>query len=105
MDLNGAVRETAKVSDEIVKSDGQRWDGKLRFIDLVEEVGELANAIMAEHGHKNPKRRKSEVADSICDILFSLLLFAHAYGIDLEKEYAGVLERIRERNRKGDFTG
>ncbi len=104
MDLNEAVRETKKVCSSIPTPKGKGWDAKTRFIDLVEEVGELANAIMLEHGDKAEKRRKAELIDSVCDTLFDLLMLADAYGIDLDKEYPKVLEQITNRVKDGGFV-
>ncbi len=104
MDLNEAVEKTKKVVAEIEEKRGKKWDSKTRFIDLVEEVGELANALILEHGDKPEKVRRAELADSVCDILFDLLMLADAYGIDLNKEYPKVLDHIRKRNRAGQFV-
>ncbi len=104
MDLSEAVKETKKVSDAILAISGKDWDAKTRFIDLVEEVGELANALLLEHGDKAEKRRRSELIDSVCDVLFDVLMLADAYGIDLNKEYPKVLEHLRQRAEKGGFV-
>jgi NTP pyrophosphatase (non-canonical NTP hydrolase) len=104
MDLNEAIKETKKVCSSIPTPNGKEWDAKTRFIDLVEEVGELANALLLEHGDKSEKRRRAELVDSVCDVLFDVLMLADAYGIDLDKEYPKVLEHLRQRAEKGGFV-
>lgn len=104
MDLNEAVKETRKVSDAIPTKSGKDWDIKTRFLDLVEEVGELANALLLEHEDKAEKRRRAELVDSICDVLFDVLMLADAYGINLDKEYPKVLEHIGKRAESGGFV-
>lgn len=82
-----------------------QWKGKERLIDLMEEVGELANAILVYEKNK-PKKvlfKGNSIADALCDILFDLLLLADYYGIDLGEEYPQMLERLRERIKKGEF--
>ena len=100
MKLNEAVKETAKVKD---KMPGEPWGIYQRFNDLVEEVGELANAIQVKEGFKTKNRAKSELVDSVCDVLFSIFLVASHYNIDLEKEYPKVLNEINNRRKRGEF--
>src|SRR5580704_15427269 len=98
--LNHYKKET-KIIAEKIKNKG--WTIHTRFVELVEEVGELANAIQTEEGFKSKKRKKSDVTNSVCDILFEVLLIADHYKIDLDKEYPEVLKEIDERNKNGDF--
>ncbi|MGI5827688.1 MAG: MazG nucleotide pyrophosphohydrolase domain-containing protein [Patescibacteria group bacterium] len=83
-----------------------QWDKKTTFVDLVEEVGELANAILVAEKAK-PKRRawqgEEGLADSLCDILDVLFMMATKYDIDLEKEYRAMLKRLEKRLGNGEF--
>jgi NTP pyrophosphatase (non-canonical NTP hydrolase) len=100
MTLNEAKKETKTVAEKI---NNENWTIHTRFVELVEEVGELANAIQTEEGFKSKKRKKSDVTNSVCDILFEIMMIADHYNIDLDKEYPAVLEEIDERNKNGDF--
>jgi NTP pyrophosphatase (non-canonical NTP hydrolase) len=100
MTLNEAKKETKAVAEKI---NNKNWTIHTRFVELVEEVGELANAIQTEEEFKSKKRKKSDVTNSVCDILFEIMLIADHYNIDLDKEYATVLKEIDERNKNGDF--
>lgn len=100
MRLNEAVAETKKVKD---KMPGKPWGIYQRLNDLVEETGELANAIQVKEGWKTKNRAKAELVNSVCDVLYSILLIAELYNIDLEKEYPDVLGEIEGRIKKGDF--
>lgn len=100
MKLNEAVRETKKVKDKIP---GEAWGIYQRFNDLVEETGELANAIQVKEGWKTKNRAKSELVGSVCDILYSIFLVADNYNIDLENEDPKVLKGLRKRIDEGDF--
>lgn len=101
MNLNEAVRETIKVAREMPGND--KWLVHQNFVEMIEEVGELANAIQTEEGYKSKKRQKSKINDSICDILYELFRIADHYQIDLDKEYPEVLKEINERRKKGEF--
>ena len=98
--LNKALEATKRVNKKMPNSN---WTIHNRFTELVEEVGELANAIQTDEGFKSKKRKKSEVVDSVCDVLFELLLIAAYYKIDLEKEYPKVLKHIDGRRKAGEF--
>ncbi len=100
MNLNEAVKKTKEISDQMP---GEKWGIYPRFNDLVEEVGELANAIQVKEGWKSKNRAKSELIDSICDVLYSVFCIAAIYGVDLDKEYPKVLEHIDTRRKKGEF--
>ena|SRR3989344_9688425 len=100
MKLSEAVSKTKEVSDNMP---GEKWGIYQRFNDLVEEVGELANAIQVKEGWKTRHRAKSELIDSVCDVLYSVLCIAAIYDIDLDQEYPKVLEHIDNRRRDGDF--
>lgn len=81
----------------------KKWQVHNNFAAMVEEVGELANAIQVEEGFKSKKRKKSEVINSVCDILFEILNIASYYKIDLDKEYPEVLKEIDQRRKSGEF--
>lgn len=100
MKLSEAVSRTKEVSNNMP---GEKWGIYPRFNDLVEEVGELANAIQVKEGWKTKNRAKSELIDSVCDVLYSVLCIAAIYDIDLDQEYPKVLEHIDNRRRDGDF--
>lgn len=100
MKLSEAVSKTQEVSNSMP---GERWGVYQRFNDLVEEIGELANAIQVKEGWKTKNRAKAELIDSVCDVLYSVLSIAAIYNIDLDKEYPKVLEQIDNRRKDGDF--
>lgn len=104
--MNNLKQLTEKTKELVEKFPKKfQWDKRERFIDLVEEVGELANAILVKEG-KKPKSvlfKNNSVADAICDLLFDLLILADLYGVDLDKEYPEMLKRLEERIKRGEF--
>lgn len=97
------VKKTMETQAVMEASGVKRYGIEALVLDLMEEVGELANAILIEEGHKPEKRRRAELVDSVCDVLYDLLRIADHYKIDLEKEYQKVLEQLKERGRKGEL--
>ena len=79
-----------------------------RFIDLVEEIGELAQAILITRGKKytnDPSKQQTveNVADALADVLFNLIVLAEEYGLDLEEEYLKMLDRLQGRIEAKEF--
>ncbi len=81
----------------------EKWTIQNRFVELVEEVGELGNAIQTDEGFKSKKRKKSELVDSVCDVLFEVFAIAAHYKVDLDTEYPKVLKFIDDRRKSGEF--
>lgn len=90
-----------RVLDEIDK--GKRYSqeyGSILILSLLEELGEMARAYLAEHG-----RKKSNIAaqldetyqQELGDILLTILRFARIKKIDLDERIMYSLEKIRTR--------
>ncbi len=103
MDLKGAQEKSKEIEEMLKKSGATIWNPEKRFIDLVEEVGELANAILFREGHKKSKSKQFDLTDSIMDVLFDLLCLANHYGIDVSEEYQKVLDDMKRRIGEGEF--
>jgi len=98
------LRELQIITKKVVKKfPGKQWGPEIRVLDLVEEIGELCNAILVREGHKGKKRAKSDLADSLVDIIFDLVLLADIYKVDLDKEYSKMIENIMKRQKEKDF--
>ena len=80
-----------------------KWDLKTYYVDLVEEVGELGNAVLIETGSKSRKRQRSELKDSFADIFFVLILMANKAGIDLEAVLRQMLLELKVRQENKDY--
>jgi NTP pyrophosphatase (non-canonical NTP hydrolase) len=78
-----------------------------QFMDLIEEVGELATAMMyfekIKKGRLNGKIKKEDISDALSDILFDLFLISDQYNINLEDEYKKMLKRLKLRVKSGEF--
>ncbi len=98
------LQEIQKITKKIVKKfPGKQWKVEVRTLDLVEEIGELCNAILIKEGHKGKKRAKADLADSLVDILFDLVLLADIYKVDLNKEYSKMIREIIKRQKEKEF--
>ena len=92
-----------KQLDEIDK--GVRYSqeyGSILILGLVEELGEMARAYLAEHGRK--KTNLAAQADEtyqqeLGDILISIIRFARIKGIDLDARINYTLDKIAQRQK------
>jgi NTP pyrophosphatase (non-canonical NTP hydrolase) len=104
MSLEEKKREAKSFYEEMKKRYPHvRWEVEHFMLDLVEEIGELANAILCERGHKFKNRQKSSVEDALFDVLFDLFMVAEAIGVNLEKAWNEGLSEMYEKLYSGFF--
>jgi NTP pyrophosphatase (non-canonical NTP hydrolase) len=93
--------EYFRILDEIDK--GKRYSkeyGSIMIISLLEELGEMARAYLAEHGRK--KTNLSAQADEtyqqeLGDLLVTILRFARIKNINLHDRIMYTLDKIKKR--------
>jgi NTP pyrophosphatase (non-canonical NTP hydrolase) len=82
---------------------GKRYSheyGSILILQLVEEVGEMSRAYLAEHGRKrlNLAAQRDETYDQeLGDLLVTILRFARAKNINLHERIMYTLEKIQKR--------
>lgn len=97
-------REYFNVLSDIDK--GQRYSqeyGSIMILQLVEEVGEMARAYLAEHGRKrmNLKAQRDETYEQeLGDLLVTILRFARMKNLNLHERIMYSLEKIKARKLK-----
>ena len=103
-----SIREAQRLVDEFLMAKGEDWtrlsNHYLRVTHLVEEVGELARAVInldAQYGDPNRRDQKlsrekklGNLQDSLGDIFYHLFAISIAYGIDLEKAFRDSMNAI-----------
>lgn len=104
MDFYELIEKTRKVNSGFAI----QYEKNELFLDLVEETGELAQAMLISSGRKitnDPNKQKTveDVADALCDVMYNVLMIAEAYELDLPKEYNNMLQRLQKRMDEGEF--
>ncbi len=77
--------------------------GSILILSLVEEIGEMARAYLAEHGRKphNIAAQNDETYEQeLGDIIVSVLRFARIKDIDLNKRIMYSLAKIKRRKNE-----
>jgi NTP pyrophosphatase (non-canonical NTP hydrolase) len=102
------LKQLQDKTKELQRSFPVQFDKRDVMLDLVEEVGELAQALLVVEGRKHtsdPTKQKTvrDIANGISDILFDLMMLASEYDLDIETEYQKVLDEIESRVKSGEF--
>jgi NTP pyrophosphatase (non-canonical NTP hydrolase) len=77
--------------------------GSILILSLVEEVGEMARAYLAQHGRKktNVAAQKDETYEQeLGDILVAILRFARIKDINLDQRIEYSLDKIKKRKQQ-----
>lgn len=104
MSLREIKQEVLRVYSKMQKRYPQvKWEAEHFMIDLVEEIGELANALLVERGHKFSSRQKTELDDAFFDVLFDLILLAESLDVDLDTAFKNGISEFEKRLDSGEF--
>ncbi len=85
---------------------GQRYShefGSILILSLVEEVGEMARAYLAEHGRKKLNKaaqRDETYKEELGDLLVTILRFARIKNINLHERLVYSLDKVKARKLK-----
>ena len=96
------LKQLQKLVAEFCRENNLESPIEHKVLDLVSEVGEVSKEIsrMTNYGRKPLKFRK-ELASEVGDVLYSLIVVANHFEIDLEEALKMVLEKYKKRLKKG----
>ncbi len=105
---SASMRELIEKTLRLARRFPKRYTKQERLLDVMEEAGELAQAVLIVERIKTTndplkQRTVEDIADAISDILFALIHVADDYGRDLIEDYAEMLVRLEKRLDKGEF--
>jgi len=92
-----------KAVTELVKKFNFNWSTYVQYIHLVEEVGELGEALTVKQGDRKTGSGKKALADhgdieeEIGDVLFSLIDLSNRYNLSLDKIMEDVFKRYQKK--------
>jgi NTP pyrophosphatase (non-canonical NTP hydrolase) len=76
---------------------GRRWNAEEVALGFVGDVGDLAKLVLAEAGVRGIPNHREKLAHELADCLWSVLVLARLYEIDLEREFIKTMEGLAER--------
>ena len=95
--MQSAVRVRKKY-DELNKRDhGNVWDGDRLMAGFVGDVGDLSKIIMAKNGYRSMDNVDYKLKHELSDCLWSILVLADHYEIDLGNEFAKSMQELEAR--------
>jgi NTP pyrophosphatase (non-canonical NTP hydrolase) len=76
---------------------GREWTGEELMLGFVRDVGDLASLVQAKEGIREVKDLDAALAHELADCLWSLIVLADRYGVDLEQAFAKTMEQLEGR--------
>lgn len=99
---NSDMKEYQKQVDNwITKDTSGYWKPLEILARLVEEVGELAREVNHRFGPKKKKEYEDnkELGDEIADIIMTLICLANSQGIDIDKHFKKMMQKLNSRDK------
>ncbi len=98
--LNRAVEIRTKY-DELNKAKRNvEWNEQQLMAGFVGDVGDLSKIIMAKHGLRDMDDVDNKLAHELSDCLWSVLVLASKYNIDLASEFMKTMDGLEDRIAK-----
>lgn len=73
---------------------GRVWSNEEIMLGFMGDVGDLAKLVMAQEGVRTIPNADVKLAHELADCLWSLLVLAERYHIDLEKAFLDTMNEI-----------
>jgi NTP pyrophosphatase (non-canonical NTP hydrolase) len=75
---------------------GRSWSREEIALGFVGDVGDLVKLVMAEGGVRQIPDAREKLAHELADCLWSVLVLAHAHGVDLEHAFVRTMDELEE---------
>jgi NTP pyrophosphatase (non-canonical NTP hydrolase) len=75
---------------------GRRWTAEEVALGFVGDVGDLAKLVLAAAGVREIPEHRGKLGHELADCLWSVLVLAHLYQIDLEREFVRTMDMLEE---------
>ena len=75
---------------------GRVWTREEFMLGFVGDVGDLAKLVMAEEGARTMPGGRPALAHELADCLWSVLILADKYGIDLAAEFRRTMSELEQ---------
>lgn len=74
---------------------------ELQLLYIMEELGEVAEAIRKQDGKKDRKQLEVDLGSEMADLVISIMTLANHFEVNLEQEVQKFQERITKRHNDG----
>jgi NTP pyrophosphatase (non-canonical NTP hydrolase) len=94
-DLKRAAMRVHDLYDELnLKDRGRVWTREEFMLGFVGDVGDLAKLVMAADGARTMPGGRAALGHELADCLWSVLILAHKYDIDLAAEFSRTMTEL-----------
>jgi NTP pyrophosphatase (non-canonical NTP hydrolase) len=84
---------------------GRSWTNDEIALGFVGDVGDLAKLVIAQNGVRDIPDARAKLAHELSDCLWSVIVLAHQYNIDLEASFLATMDdlsqHIEQQQRRG----
>lgn len=96
--LQAQAMKVRQLYNELNRKDGHdQWGPKDYALGFVGDVGDLAKIVMAKENMRNMEEVDTKLTHELSDCLWSVLVLAAHYGIDLETSFTQTMRELEER--------
>ena len=89
-----ALQIRERFADYEKRRTGRTWSREEIMQGFVVDVGDLMKLVMAKAGARKVDDVDSKLAHELSDCLWSVLVLAKLYGIDMEKEFLKTMDEL-----------
>jgi NTP pyrophosphatase (non-canonical NTP hydrolase) len=76
---------------------GRSWTGQELALGFVGDVGDLVKLVQAASGVRDIPNARARLAHELADCLWSVLVLADAYGVDVERAFLDTMDELEQR--------
>lgn len=92
-----ALEIRAKYEALNAKSSHDMWNAKEYMMGFVGDVGDLTKLVMAKENLRDIDDVDAKLQHELADCLWSILVLADTYNVDLEKAFKKTMDELDER--------
>jgi NTP pyrophosphatase (non-canonical NTP hydrolase) len=89
-----AMQIREKFGDYEESQVGKRWTRQDIMLGFVGDVGDLAKLVMAMEGKRTIENKETKLAHELADCLWSVLVLAQMYDVDLEEVFRKTMDEL-----------
>ena len=76
---------------------GREWTGEELMLGYMKDIGDLAKLVQAKEGVRPTENVDEELAHELSDCLWSVIVIADKYNVDLETAFAKTMNGLETR--------
>lgn len=100
MEFHDLIERALKVRAEYAKLEqaryGRLWEMDEIALGFMGDVGNLAKLVIAKNGVRDISDTDAKLAHELSDCLWSIIVLAHHYDIDLETSFFETMDEISQ---------